>query len=118
MTTAQVVQACRELHLPSVAAWATRLAAEAAREDTTHLAFLSAVLEAEVEDCAERRRQRRIREARFPRLKRLQDFRFVGAPTILAAQLRELATESFIDRTENVIFLGEAGTRHTAPPCG
>jgi DNA replication protein DnaC len=108
--TAQVKRACRELHLPTVGARATAIAEDAARGGATHLAFLAAVLEAECEDRAERRRARRILEARFPRLKRLDDFRFEDAPGIPVGLVRDLATCRFVERAEPVIFLGESGT--------
>ncbi len=109
-TLAQVRQACRELHLPTVGARAEALAQEATRGGETHLGFLAAVLEAECEDRAERRRQRRLAEAHFPRLKRLADFRFDDAPTVPASLIAELATGGFIDRAENVILIGDSGT--------
>jgi DNA replication protein DnaC len=107
---ASVVAACKELHLPTVAARSSSLAEEAARANEGHLSYLSALLEAECEDRAERRRHRPVVEARFPRLKRLEDFNFSEAPQIPAATVRELATGSFIDRAETVILLGEPGT--------
>jgi DNA replication protein DnaC len=106
----EIRQACRHLHLPTIAARAVPVAGEALREGRTHLAYLAALLEAELEDRAERRRHRRIAEAHFPRLKRLSDFNFDEAPQIPAATIRELATLSFLERAENVIFLGESGT--------
>jgi DNA replication protein DnaC len=107
---AQVRQACRELHLPSVSTRAATVAEDAARGGASHLAFLAAVLEIECEDRAERRRARLVAEAKFPRLKRLEDFSFDQAPVIPVALIRELATGAFIDRAEHVIFLGESGT--------
>lgn len=107
---ASVRQACKALHLPTISMRAKSLAEEAARSNRSHLAFLDALLEAEIEDRVERRQQRRIREARFPRLKRLEDFNFDEAPQIPAATIRELASCAFIDRAENTIFVGESGT--------
>lgn len=110
---AQVRQACKELHLPSVGARAQQVSEEATKGGVTHLAFLGALLEAELEDRAERRRHRRVQEARFPRLKRLEDFSFDDAPTVSASTVAELATCSFLGRAENVILLGESGTGKT-----
>jgi DNA replication protein DnaC len=107
---AQIRQACRQLHLPTIASRAAALSTEALREGESHLSFLAAVLEAELEDRSERRRHRRIAEAHFPRLKRLEDFRFDEAPRIPAARIRELAGLGFVDRAEPVIFVGESGT--------
>jgi DNA replication protein DnaC len=107
---ASVRAACKELHLPTVSSRAAPLAEEASRANHGHLAYLSALLDAELEDRAERRRHRRIVEARFPRLKRLEDFDFEEAPQVPAATIRELSTCGFIDRAETVILLGEPGT--------
>ena len=111
--SAQVAAACRELRLPSVGARAAALASDAAREAVSHLGFLAALLEIELEDRTERRRQRRITEARFPRLKRLEEFNFADAPAIPVSVIRELATGAFVDKAENVILLGESGTGKT-----
>lgn len=105
-----IKQACKDLHLPSIGSRVESLAEEAARTNQSHLSFLAALVEAELDDRAERRRQRRISEAKFPRLKRLEDFNFDEAPRIPMATVRELATCRFVDRAENVIFLGESGT--------
>jgi hypothetical protein len=53
-----------------------------------------------------------MREAEFPRLKRLEDFRFDEAPQIPAAGIHELATCAFVDRAENAILLGESRRSH------
>jgi DNA replication protein DnaC len=107
---AQIRQACRQLHLPTIAARAATLSAEALREQQGHLSFLAALLDAELEDRTERRRHRRIAEAHFPRLKRLEDFAFEEAPQIPAVRIRELAGMGFVDRAEPLIFVGDSGT--------
>ncbi len=105
-----ITASCKDLRLPSIASRAAPLAEEAARSNQSHLSYLCALLEAEQDDRAERRRHRRITEARFPRLKRLADFDFDDAPQIPAATIRELAACNYIDRAENIVFLGEPGT--------
>jgi DNA replication protein DnaC len=82
--------ACRELHLPTIAAEAARIADDAAKERLTHRAFLAEVLAAEVEERANRRRTRRLLEARFPRMKRLEDFDCTVAPGIPPATVAAL----------------------------
>ena len=62
----------RELHLPAIRARFRALAAEALREQQTPLAYLGALLEAEVQERAERREKRRLLDARFPLTKRLE----------------------------------------------
>jgi DNA replication protein DnaC len=107
---ATIRAACKELHTPTIAARARELADDATRNKQTFMSYLWALLEADLDDRAERRRARRIREAKFPRLKRFEDFSFDDAPQIPVATINELATCAFIDRAENAILLGESGT--------
>ena len=80
-----------ELHLPTVRAEAARRAETANRQQASYLVYLADVLAAETDDRAERRRSRRIHEARFPRLKRLADFDLAAAPTVNPATIATLA---------------------------
>ena len=64
---ASIGAAARELHLPTVRSEAARLAEIADRDRHTHLRYLAEVLAAEVDDRTERRRARRINDAKFPR---------------------------------------------------
>jgi DNA replication protein DnaC len=79
---ASIGAAARELHLPTVRAEYHRLAEIAVRERRTHLGYLAEVLAAEVDDRTQRRRTRRISEAKFPRLKRLSEFNVDAVSTI------------------------------------
>jgi DNA replication protein DnaC len=110
---AAIGAATRELHLPTVRDQATRLAEIAVRERHTHLGFLAEVLAAEVDDRTERRRARRVGEARFPRIKRLCDFNVDAVPGINPAQLATLASGGFMDAGEPIVLLGDSGTGKT-----
>lgn len=110
---AAIGAATRELHLPTIRDEATRLAEIAVRERQTHLGFLAEVLTAEVDERAERRRVRRIGEAKFPRLKRLAEFNLDAVPSIAPAQLAALAAGAWIDAGEPVVLLGDSGTGKT-----
>jgi DNA replication protein DnaC len=103
----------RELHLPAIRSRFRALAAEAAREQQTPLAYLAALLEAEMQERAERRERRRLIDARFPIIKRLEEFRFADNPNVPQATIAALAEGSWIDHRESVIFLGESGTGKT-----
>ena len=102
--------ACRELHLPTIAAEAARIADDAAKERLTHRAFLAEVLAAEVEERANRRRTRRLLEARFPRMKRLEDFDCTLAPGVPPTTVAALQAGAFIDAGHPVVLLGDSGT--------
>ena len=106
----------RELHLPAIRDRFRALAAEATREQQTPLAYLGALLEAEVQERAERRERRRLIDARFPIVKRLEEFRFAENPTVPQATIAALAECSWIDERESVIFIGESGPVSHCPP--
>ena len=62
---------------------------------------------------AERREKRRLIDARFPQIKRLEDFRFADNPKVPQATIAALAEGSWIDDRESVIFVGDSGTGKT-----
>jgi DNA replication protein DnaC len=103
----------RELHLPAIRQRFRALATEATREQQTPLAYLAALLEAEVTERAERRERRRLLDARFPQTKRLEDFRFADNPTVPQATIAALAEGSWITDRESVILIGDSGTGKT-----
>jgi DNA replication protein DnaC len=103
----------QELHLPTVRRRFRALAEEATRAQQPPLAYLAALLEAEVQERAERRERRRLIDARFPLLKRLEDFRFDDNPNVPQATIAALADGSWIDDRETVILSGESGTGKT-----
>ena len=108
--TAAIGAATRELRLPVIRADAARLAENAQRTQQSYLAFLAEVLSAEVDERIERRRQRRIHEAHFPRTKRLADFDLDAAPTINPATIATLAAGAYLETGEPVVLLGDSGT--------
>jgi DNA replication protein DnaC len=102
-----------ELKLPTVKARFRAMAEEATRDQQTPVAYLAALLEAEQQERSERRERRRLIEARFPVMKRLEEFRFEDAPKVPQATIAALAECSWIDDRESVIFVGESGTGKT-----
>jgi DNA replication protein DnaC len=86
------------------------MAQAAVRERVSHLGYLADVLAAEVDERAERRRTRRVTEARFPRMKRLGDFDVTANPGVGADVVSLLASCSFLDKGEPVVLLGDSGT--------
>jgi DNA replication protein DnaC len=112
---ASIEAATRELRLPGIRLHAGRLAGEAQRPKATYLGFLADTLSVEVGDRAERRRTRRIHEARFPRSKRLADFNFDVAPTVNPATIATLAAGSYLDAGDPIVLLGDSGTAR--PTC-
>lgn len=108
-----IVQYAKELHLPTLCAQFGRLAEEAAKQGQSHLSYLEALLEAEVEERMRNAIARRIVDAHFPKVKTLEEFEFEKAPTVPAALIRSLADGDYLKRSEPVIFLGETGSGKT-----
>jgi DNA replication protein DnaC len=102
-----------ELKLPTVRRRFRALAEEAVREQQTPVAYLAALMEAEMTERAERREKRRLIDARFPQIKRLEEFRFADNPKIPQATIAALAEGSWIDDRDSIILIGDSGTGKT-----
>jgi len=101
------------LHLPTVKAECEQLARQCASENIDYLGFLLRLCERELADREQRACQRRLKTARFPQVKSLDDFDFTAQPSLNRALILELARCEFIDRRESVILLGGPGTGKT-----
>lgn len=106
----QVDALCDELSLTAVANHYATLADEAAKKKRSFVDFLETVLAEEASLREERRRETLRRLAAFPSVKTLEQFDFEAAPGVPKARIQELAGLAFIERRENVIFLGPSGT--------
>ena len=103
-------QNCRTIKTPAIAAQYQRLAEAAAREGHSHVRYLDALLGAEIDERERKAVLRRVKEARLPRLKTLQEFDFAQSP-VSAARIAEAG--GYIARAEPVLMIGEAGTGKT-----
>lgn len=110
---ASIRESCKRLHLPTIAGQCAHLAEQAVKEKHSHLTYLDALLEAEVEERERNVVKRRVKEAHFPKVKTLEEFDFQAASHISAARIRKLAEGEYVSRSEPVIFIGETGTGKT-----
>ena len=113
LTEAAIDQHCRLLRLPTIAAQCQRLAKDAVQQQQPYLTYLAELLSAEVDERERHTIERRIKEARLPRIKTLEDFDFSAASLVSAPQIRELAEGGYINRAEPIIFIGDSGTGKT-----
>jgi hypothetical protein len=120
LEAAVIREHCKPLRLPTIALSCERLAQEAIRERHTHLHFLDALLEAELEERRIKAVARRIQEARLPQVKTLDEFDFSKAGPLSASQILALAAGDYLARKEPILFLGDhpEGTRHRQDPSG
>ena len=104
LEAATVRQQCKLLRMPTIGAQCTQLAEQAVRERRTHLGYLEALLQAELEEREQRLIKRRIREAGLPRMKTLEEFDFVRNAKVSAQQIHELA-KAITSRKRSPSFL-------------
>ena len=110
---AAILQYAKQLRLPTLGDQFAGLAEEAVKEKQSHLSYLEALLEVEVEERDRKAMARRIQEARVPAVKTLEEFDFQSVPHISAAVVRNLSEGGYLARKEPVIFLGDTGTGKT-----
>lgn len=108
-----IQQHCKLLRLPTVGGQFQKMADQAARDKRTHTGYLEALLSAEVEDRERRTIERRLKEARLPRVKTLDEFDFAESKKVSAAEIAQLAKGEYIDRSEPVLLIGDCGTGKT-----
>jgi len=110
-TTARIELWLGELRLPSIRRDYRKIAKEVATAGGDFTAYLHTLLEEEVHDRRARRIERRIKEARFPQIKRLSDLDPDELPKgITLDLLNELARGDYVDSATNIIAVGSSGT--------
>jgi len=106
----ELVFLTRALKAPTLRESAARLAERARAESWSHEEYLAACLQREVAARDAHGGEGRIRAARFPARKSLEEFDFDHARGLQRDQVAHLGTLDFVAAQENVIFLGPPGT--------
>ena len=104
--TAEIAFLTRALKAPSLANSVERLADRARAESWTHEEFLAACLQREVAARESHGGEGRIRAARFPARKSLEEFDFDHARGLRREVIAHLGTLDFVTARDNVVFLG------------
>jgi len=86
---------------------------QAATKEMDYKAFLAQALETEWQGRYQRGIEARLRQARFPWIKTIEQFDFGFQPSLDKRQVRELAGLSFVERAHNVVILGPPGVGKT-----
>ncbi|MDA8291306.1 MAG: IS21-like element helper ATPase IstB [Actinomycetota bacterium] len=100
----------KALRLPTMGQEAEKVAAQAATDNADHLTYLLRLCELELLDREKRSAERRLKAARFPTMKTLESFDFAARPSVNKMVVAELARCEFIDKRENILFVGNPGT--------
>lgn len=86
---------------------------QASKRDLSYKDFLAEALQAEWRGRHGKAVEARLKMARFPWVKTVEQFDFSFQPSIDRKVIRELSGLSFVDRAENVILLGPPGVGKT-----
>jgi DNA replication protein DnaC len=109
----RIQAACGALALGAIAEHYPMLAQEAAAKDASYTDFLERCLKAEQDERRSRSQAMLTKFAGFPAIKLIDDYDFkfaAGAPKKMVQTLQSMA---FVERKENVIFLGPSGVGKT-----
>jgi len=101
------------LHLDTAATTFAVLAEEARTKNWSHIEFLARLVADQATADRDRRLAARLRYARFPYRRRLEDFDFEFQPSVERKLVEDLATLRFIDENRPLLFLGQPGCGKT-----
>lgn len=89
------------------------LCEQAAKKDMSYKDFLAEALRTEWAGRHQKGVEARLKLARFPWVKTMEQFDFSFQPTIDRKVVRELTSVAFVERGENIIILGPPGVGKT-----
>ncbi len=113
----EIAYLTRALKAPTLRESVSRLADRARAENWSHEEYLAACLQREVSARESHGGEGRIRAARFPARKSLEEFDFEHARGLKRDTIAHLGTLDFITARDNVVFLGPAWHREDSS-CG
>jgi len=108
-----LTQTLRRLSLTFVAQNYDAMAQDAAREQLTHVDYLRRLAEGEAAERYERSVKRRIKRARLPVVKTLEQFNWSWPTKINRVQVQELFRLRFVEQNANVVLIGGVGLGKT-----
>src|SRR5262245_25498474 len=101
------------LYLSHVKSHYQELATKAAQKQLPHLDYLAALIEGEATVRENRAIERRIKKARFPMLKTMEDFQWSWPKKINRPQIQNLFRLAFFATNTNIVFIGNVGLGKT-----
>jgi len=103
----------KALKMPTMNSECEKIAARCAQENVDHLGFLLQLCELELLDRERRAADRRLKDAKFPTYKTLENFDFAAQPSVNKPLVTELLRCAYIEARENVLLVGNTGTGKT-----
>lgn len=112
-TTLLLENALKRLRLPVVKNLYKEMAKDATERQIPYEDFLLALLEQEVAQRDANQIASRIKYAKFPAMKTLDQYDFTAIPTLNKQKILQLSRSEYISNAENIIFIGNSGTGKT-----
>jgi DNA replication protein DnaC len=109
----QLVSLLEKMKMEHLTGQLDTICEQASKKDLSYKEFLAGALEVEWKGRHQRSVESRLHMARFPWVKTLEQFDFSFQPSIDRKIVRELSGLGFVERFENVIFLGPPGVGKT-----
>jgi len=103
----------KALKLPTMLAECEKISQRCAAEGADHLAFLLQLVELELIERERKAAERRLKAARFPTVKLLDEFDFSARSSVNKPLVLELMQGEYLDRRENILLVGPSGTGKT-----
>jgi len=100
----------KQLKLPTMHAECEKIAQRCGADNADHLAFLLQMCELELIERERKAAERRLKGARFPAHKLLDEFDFQARPSVNKPLVLELIKGEYLDRRENILLVGPSGT--------
>ena len=103
----------KALKLPTILSECEKVAGRCAADNADHLTFLLRLCELELIEREQKAAQRRLKAARFPTAKLLDEFDFGARPSVNKPLVLDLVRGDYMTRRENILLVGPSGTGKT-----
>jgi DNA replication protein DnaC len=103
----------KQLKLPTMHTECEKIAQRCASDNADHLAFLLQLCELELIERERRAAERRLKAARFPAHKLLDEFDFKERPSVNKPLTLQLIQGDYLEQRENILIVGPSGTGKT-----
>jgi DNA replication protein DnaC len=100
----------KSLKLPTMHNECEKIAQRCAADNADHLAYLLQLCELELIERERKAAERRLKAARFPAAKLLDEFDFAARPSINKPLVLQLVQGDYLEKRENVLLVGPSGT--------
>ena len=103
----------KRLRLPAIKRHYASIINDAIEREISYEDFLIACFEQDVILRDSNQIAHRIKQAKFPQLKTLETYEFDAIPTLNKQKIWQMSRSEYIEKGENILFIGNSGTGKT-----